>query len=941
VTDVRASIEDALGTRYEVQGEVGRGGMATVFRAYDRHLGRTVAVKVLHPELTQLLGPERFHREVRIAAVLQHPNIVPVFESADACGLLYFTMPLVEGETLRQRLARETQLPLAEAVRIARDVAEALRCAHEHGIVHRDVKPENILLAEGRALVADFGVARAITEAGEDRLTASGLAVGTPGYMSPEQAGAAAHIDARADIYALGCVLYEMLGGEPPFTGPSMQAVLARQMCEAPRALHVVRPTVSPALERVIATALAKVPADRYASADEFVAALEGAQRSPGWQRARVARMAGAGLLVLAAAAAGWVLWPRAPRLDPLKIVVFPLVDAGARAAPGSGEDLAQVISSAMEQAEPLRVIFGWTWLSPDERHDPALLTAAHARAVARAQGARYYVDGSISQLGDSVRLALRLHDAGADSLVEQRSAAGLASASGLPRLALTTVARLLPRLLPAERGFDLSLLENLNPAALSDWLLGERFYRRSRYDSAVVFYQRAVALDSGFTYAALRGAQAADWADDSALALTLIDVALRTGHRLPARYEEFAEGYRDFLDGSADSAAWHLRRAVAGDTAWAGAWMELGEVYYHLLPADADGGETARDAFERAHRLAPDFAPALSHLTEIAIRGGDLARAESLVADYRAVHPESEDLSRLELMLACTRGGPHAVGWDTAASLHPVALVQAAKAEAAGFRLPECAEAGLRAVLRRDADDSTRAGVRWGALLVLQELLVGEDRMASARTILNREFARGVQGVLGIYVTDAGLGAGTDSGAARAAATVARIWPRLDSVSTKALRDLGLLAWHRSDRARLDSIAAILAARLPRHEPEDSVIYAGIAGRAALLHGDTVTAIARLRTVRAVGRSQDIAWTFWSPAAEERLLLARLLLAQRDYRGAAKVADVFDHQQPMAFVAFVPASLEIRAASARGMGERRAAAGFEARLAAIARAAQ
>ncbi|HTT68107.1 MAG TPA: serine/threonine-protein kinase, partial [Gemmatimonadales bacterium] len=264
MTDVRASLQDALGARYEVQGEVGRGGMATVYRAIDRHLGRPVAVKVLSPELTHLLGPERFHREVSIAALLQHPNIVPVHESGETGDLLYYTMPLVEGETLRARVTRETQLPLDLALKITEDVAEALRCAHEHGIVHRDIKPENIMLSGGHAVVMDFGVAQAISQAGGDRLTTAGLAVGTPAYMSPEQAGGAAHLDARADIYALGCVLYEMLGGEPPFTGPSAQAVLARQMQEPPRSLHVIRATVSPALQRVIEKSLAKVPADRY-----------------------------------------------------------------------------------------------------------------------------------------------------------------------------------------------------------------------------------------------------------------------------------------------------------------------------------------------------------------------------------------------------------------------------------------------------------------------------------------------------------------------------------------------------------------------------------------------------------------------------------------------------------------------------------------------------
>jgi tRNA A-37 threonylcarbamoyl transferase component Bud32/tetratricopeptide (TPR) repeat protein len=281
VTDVRAPLQDALGDRYEVLGEVGRGGMATVYRARDRRMDRTVAVKVLHPQLAFLLGSERFRREVSIVGALQHPNIVPVYESGDHDGLLFFTMPLVDGETLRGRLERETPVPLDEAFRIAEDVAQALDYAHGHGIVHRDIKPENILLSGRCAMVADFGVARAITEAGEDRLTSAGIAVGTPAYMSPEQAAGGEHVDGRSDIYALGCVLYEMLSGEPPFTGPSAQAVLARQIQEPPRSLRVVRRTVSPALQQVVEKALAKLPADRYATAGAFVAALERARLSP------------------------------------------------------------------------------------------------------------------------------------------------------------------------------------------------------------------------------------------------------------------------------------------------------------------------------------------------------------------------------------------------------------------------------------------------------------------------------------------------------------------------------------------------------------------------------------------------------------------------------------------------------------------------------------
>jgi tetratricopeptide (TPR) repeat protein len=308
VTDVHASIQDALGDRYEVRGEVGRGGMATVFSAFDRQLGRVVAVKVIHPDLSHRLGASRFHREVTIAATLQHPNIVPVFEAGERGGLLFYTMPLVEGESLRDRLRRETQLPLGEALRIAGDVAEALRYAHEHGIVHRDIKPENILLHAGRAMVTDFGLARAIAQAAGDSITTSGLVAGTPGYMSPEQASGKSELDARTDVYSLACVLYEMLAGEAPFTGPSAQAIVAKQLSQPVPSLRVVRGTVPAAVDAVIQRGLAKVPADRFASAQEFADAL--AHPLERRRRPRLGAVAAMALLVVGGGAAFVLLGP-------------------------------------------------------------------------------------------------------------------------------------------------------------------------------------------------------------------------------------------------------------------------------------------------------------------------------------------------------------------------------------------------------------------------------------------------------------------------------------------------------------------------------------------------------------------------------------------------------------------------------------------------------
>jgi len=283
VAELRDGLQAELRGRYAIERELGRGGMATVFLARDLRHERPVALKVLHPELAATLGPERFLREIRLAARLQHPHILTVLDSGDAAGQLWFTMPYVEGETLRDRLRREGQLPLEDALRIARETADALDYAHQHGVVHRDIKPENILLAGRHALVADFGIARALEgEAGaagaptrQQRLTETGMSIGTPAYMSPEQASGDREVDARSDIYSLGCVLYEMLAGEPPFTGPTAQAILLRKFTENPRPLRAIRDTVPEAIEQAVSKALARSPADRFPSATEFRRVLE------------------------------------------------------------------------------------------------------------------------------------------------------------------------------------------------------------------------------------------------------------------------------------------------------------------------------------------------------------------------------------------------------------------------------------------------------------------------------------------------------------------------------------------------------------------------------------------------------------------------------------------------------------------------------------------
>jgi eukaryotic-like serine/threonine-protein kinase len=338
VTSPAARLASSVADRYRVGRELGQGGMATVYLAEDLKHGRKVAIKVLHPELSAVLGSERFLAEIKVTANLQHPHILGLIDSGEADGLLYYVMPYVAGESLRARLHREKQLPVDDALRLAREVASALDYAHRQGVVHRDIKPENTLLQDGAALVSDFGIALAVEQAGGHRMTQTGMSLGTPAYMSPEQAMGERVIGPRSDVYALGAMTYEMLAGEPPFTGPSSQAIVAKVLTEQPPALRPKRPMVSPAAEGAILIALQKLPADRWGTAKEFSDALTGsapsrsqgvstiplaAARAPAAGASRSAVLwLGWAAAVLAGALAAWALLRPRPELPPSRLAI-------------------------------------------------------------------------------------------------------------------------------------------------------------------------------------------------------------------------------------------------------------------------------------------------------------------------------------------------------------------------------------------------------------------------------------------------------------------------------------------------------------------------------------------------------------------------------------------------------------------------------------------
>ncbi|MGH7552734.1 MAG: serine/threonine-protein kinase, partial [Longimicrobiales bacterium] len=515
--DVKAAIVSSLGERYAIERELGKGGMAVVYLAFDRRHHRPVALKVLHPELDAELGVQRFVREIEIAARLNHPHILPVLDSGsvrvdDATELPFYVMPYVPGETLRARLRRERQLSVFEAVRLAREVADALGHAHEQGVVHRDIKPENILLSGGHAVVSDFGVARALTVSVDDSRTVTGVSIGTPQYMSPEQVLGERDIDGRSDLYALGCVLYEMLAGEPPFAFVATNVVLARQLAGEVPSLRTARPAVPVALERAITRALAKAPADRFHNAQEFIAELDLQQESRGDTRTRRRPFLVAAGVVVAAALTGILVLRggNASALNTNLIAVAPF-DVLGRSGDLSlwREGMVDLLSRNLDGAGPLRtvsptaVIRGWS----GRAH------AASAAELARRTGAGLIVFGQLRQSGgDSLRLVATLMDATTGASASEFEFRGEIERADL--LADSLTLGLLAEL-GRERVIQTLRLRGGSRAplpALKSFLQGEQLFRRASWDSALISYERAIALDSAFTFALYRAGTVLAW---------------------------------------------------------------------------------------------------------------------------------------------------------------------------------------------------------------------------------------------------------------------------------------------------------------------------------------------------------------------------------------------------------------------------------------------
>ncbi len=635
MTNPFAELNAALPAHYVIDRELGRGGMALVYLARDTRHERFVALKTLRPEIAIALGRERFLREIKLAARLQHPNILPVFDSGDAGGTLFYVMPFVEGESLRDRLDREPQLPVDDALQIAREVAEALAYAHDHDVVHRDIKPENIMLSGGHAIVADFGIARAVSAAGGDKLTQTGLAIGTPAYMPPEQASGTGQVDRRSDIYSLACVLYETLAGQPPFTGPTAQAIMARHSLDAVPRLKIVRDAIPDELEVVIERALEKVPADRYQTSVEFAKALTNAStgqvsrvtaarrthsRKP-WRRP-IPVVIGVTLLVGAAALA-IALAPRgnggsaAPGIDLRRVAVLYFQDLSPDSTLGYLADgLTEGLIDQLSQVRTLDVI-SRNGVLPFRKSD------LRPDSIARAVGAGTLVEGSLEPVRDRVRVTVRLVDGatGADLLTR----ASFEAAAGKLLVIRDTLATEVARVLRERLGQEVRLREERAGTRSTDaWTLvqqaerirkdGEALVPAGKMDAATALFGRVDSL--------LAAAERADpkWVDPIVLRGQLVERRVRLTRNAALIDEGLGHAGRALTLAPEDPTALELRGSLRYRR-WQLARPSDPQQASALL-------DNARGDLERATNIDPTLAGAYATLSSLYYQTKDLQGA-------------------------------------------------------------------------------------------------------------------------------------------------------------------------------------------------------------------------------------------------------------------------------------------------------------------------
>ena len=648
-----ARLSAALSDRYTITRELGAGGMATVYLARDIKHDRDVAIKVLKPELGAALGIERFLAEVKVTANLRHPNVLPLFDSGSADGQLFYVMPYIDGETLRARMHREQQLPVDEVLRIVGLLAGALDYAHAHGVVHRDLKPENVLLQAGQPIIADFGIALAIAQVGGDRITQTGLSLGTPNYMSPEQAAGERAVDARSDQYALGAMTYEMLTGEPPHSGATATVIIARLMTEAPRSMHSARPAVSDALDAAVLRALSKVPADRFTTCGEFSKALTEStmfatrasvpaatvllqqRRSP-----RIALTVAAAVII----AAMLFVWRRAntgasPAASTASVAVLPFTDLSpGRANDYLGDGIAETVTSALGRVQALQVAARTSAFSFRAQN-------VDVRAIGEKLHVATVLTGSVQRAGDKLRITAQLVNTSNGvsqwSDTFDRSAADIFAVQD--EVTRAVIAALKGKVLAAN--VNKSATATHNAQAYDLYLQGRYFQTKRTTDDvtrAIGLFKQAIARDSMFAqaWAGLADAYlvqpyysnvptvptltASQQAVDRALAIAP-DLAAAQATRA------FLFFVLDWNWPAADSA---FQRALALDPNYSVAHKWNADLQSLLGRVDVAQRET-----ERARELDPVSGAAITALALRAVQRGDQAEAlrlfdEALVLD-------------------------------------------------------------------------------------------------------------------------------------------------------------------------------------------------------------------------------------------------------------------------------------------------------------------
>jgi tRNA A-37 threonylcarbamoyl transferase component Bud32/tetratricopeptide (TPR) repeat protein len=570
--------------RYTIEHELGRGGAAIVYLARDNRQERHVALKVLHKELAQAIGAKRFLREIKHSSALQHPHLLTILDSGESRGTLYYVMPYMADGSLRARIAKEKQLPVEEAISITRDVGEALAYAHSRGIVHRDIKPDNVLFSENHACLADFGIARAVDSVAADTLTSTGLVVGTPAYMSPEQASGEKRVDARSDQYSLACLLYEMITGLPPFIGATQQAVISQRFTQPPPSLRAHRPNVPEHVERAVKRALAIVPADRFPGVKEFIAALDEAGAVPATVSAHAIRRrwfavgAVAAVVTLAVIAAKpgteWVRSLGGPQVDTSKFVVLPFL---SDEDPAVGKRVGDGVHAALREWQGLAVEGDVVVREVVDDAGGTVASLTTAKKLARELGAGRLIWGTVGRVGDETRIVAHLYDVRGDSNLTERSYAVPDRAptdSALRRVAHELIGfGSLPR--GVDDGYDGTRVYS----ALQAYRRGVLALRRFDLEVAVTELREAVRLDPDFAVAHLELARAENWQNpESRSSVTSARRAVALRDELRPRDARMAEALLAYAQQDYATACDRYAALVNADTLDAMAWYGLGE---------------------------------------------------------------------------------------------------------------------------------------------------------------------------------------------------------------------------------------------------------------------------------------------------------------------------------------------------------------------------